>query len=167
MKFWFRLTLVCCLLLCLCRSLPQAVDLNHGLPIVGLRPEFDRGREPAASDAPTVSVVDKHEIRSASRWTSCISDPRLCVDCGPSWSTRLGDPWATGTDRAWTSCRSSGQTVNSNQHLEQTLLPEVTGSNHQFLNICVSQEPLASSTGARISSKPVCTILFPSSRTCS
>jgi hypothetical protein len=56
MKLWFRLTLVCCVLLCLFLSLPQAVGLNHRLQIVGSRPWFDRGREPA-SDAPTVSVV--------------------------------------------------------------------------------------------------------------
>jgi hypothetical protein len=65
MKRWFRLTLVCCallclflccVLLCLCLSLPQAVGLNHGLQIVGLRSYFDRGTE-SASDAPTVSVV--------------------------------------------------------------------------------------------------------------
>jgi len=86
----------------------------------------------------------KHEIRSASRWASCISDPRLCGDCGQSWSTWLGDPWATGADRAWASCRSSGQAGNSNQHLEHTLLREITGSNHQFSRIGVSQQPLAS-----------------------
>jgi hypothetical protein len=56
MRPWFRLTLVCCVLLCLCLSFAQAVDMNHDLPIVGLRPEFDRGRQPA-SDALTVSVV--------------------------------------------------------------------------------------------------------------
>jgi hypothetical protein len=56
MKLWLRLTLVCCVLLCLFLSLPQAVGLNHRLHIVGLRPWFDRGREPA-SDAPKVSVV--------------------------------------------------------------------------------------------------------------
>jgi hypothetical protein len=31
MKRWFRLTLVCCVLLCLFLSLPQSVGLNHGL----------------------------------------------------------------------------------------------------------------------------------------
>jgi hypothetical protein len=56
MKPWFHLTLVCCVLLCLCLSSAQAVDMNHDLPIVGLRPEFDRGRQPA-SDALPVSVI--------------------------------------------------------------------------------------------------------------
>jgi hypothetical protein len=45
MKLWFRLTLVCCVLLCLFLSLPQSVGLNHGLQIVGARPWFDRERE--------------------------------------------------------------------------------------------------------------------------
>jgi hypothetical protein len=82
----------------------------------------------------------KHEIRSASRWTSSISDPRLCVDCGPSWSTWHGDPWATRVDRAWASCRPSGQAGNSNQHLEYTFLREFTASSHQFSRIVVSVE---------------------------
>ena len=56
MKRWFHLTLVCCVLLCLCLSFAPAVDMNHDFPIVGLRPEFDRGRQPA-SDGLTVSVV--------------------------------------------------------------------------------------------------------------
>ena len=40
----------------------------------------------------------KHGI-SGSRWTSAISVPRLHVDCGQYWSTRLGNTWAIGTDR--------------------------------------------------------------------
>ena len=90
MKRWFHLTLVCCILLALCLSFAQAVDLNLDLPIVGLRPEFDRGREPA-SDAPTVSVV-----------TSMRFDPpragplrSLIHDCA-STAGHLGPPgWET------------------------------------------------------------------------
>ena len=46
MKVCFRLTLVCCVLLCLFLSLPQSIGLKHGLQIVGSRPWFDREREP-------------------------------------------------------------------------------------------------------------------------
>ena len=56
MKQWFRLTLVCCVLLCLFLSLPRAVGLSHGLHIIGSRPWLDPGREPG-SDASPVSLV--------------------------------------------------------------------------------------------------------------
>ncbi len=57
MKLWFRLTLVCCLLVCLSMflSLTQAV-LNQPLQTVGLGPRLDRGGK-AASDASTSSLV--------------------------------------------------------------------------------------------------------------
>ena len=56
MKVCFRLTLVCCVLLCLFLSLPQSVGLKHALQIVSSRPWFDREREPT-SDAFPVSVT--------------------------------------------------------------------------------------------------------------
>ena len=106
MKRWFHLTLVCCLLLCLCLGFAQAVDMNRDLPIVGLRPEFDRGRQPA-SDAPTVSVV------TSMRFDQPRAGPlrSLIHDCA-STAGHLGPPGseahgATGADRAWASCRSS------------------------------------------------------------
>jgi hypothetical protein len=95
MNRWFHLTLVCCVLLCLFLSLPQAVGLNHGLQIVGLRSYFDRGAE-SASDAPTVSVVRRMRFDPAH---ASISDPRRRVDREQSCSTRLGDSCANGTDR--------------------------------------------------------------------
>ena len=58
MKVCFRLTLVCCVLLCLFLSLPQSVGLNHGLQIIGVRPWFDPERE-TASNAPPVSVFTR------------------------------------------------------------------------------------------------------------
>src|SRR5262249_6959019 len=58
MKVCFRLTLVCCVLLCLFLSLPQSIGLEHGLQIVGSRPWFDRERE-TTSDASPVSVVTR------------------------------------------------------------------------------------------------------------
>ena len=58
MKVCFRLTLVCCVLLCLFLSLPQSVGLKHGLQIIGVRTWFDREREPA-TNTPPVSVVTR------------------------------------------------------------------------------------------------------------
>jgi hypothetical protein len=88
----------------------------------------------------------KHEIRSASRWASSISDPRLCVDCGPSSSTWLGDPWATRVDRSWASCRSSGQAGNSNQHLEYHFSPRIYCLKPPIFKNRVSQHALARPT---------------------
>ena len=130
MKRWFHLTLVCCILLALCLSFAQAVDLNLDLPIVGLRPEFDRGREPA-SDAPTVSVV-----------TSMRFDPpragplrSLIHDCA-STAGHLGPPgWEThGPPERIGPGRVAGK--RSRQQLRPTprarFFPEFTGSNHPF-----------------------------------
>jgi len=93
MKRWFHLTLVCCVLLCLCLSLPQAVDLNHTFPIVGLRPEFDRGREPA-SDPPTVSVVTsmRFDHPRAGPLASLIHDCASTGNLGPPSSETHGPP---------------------------------------------------------------------------
>jgi hypothetical protein len=101
MKRWFHLTLVCCVLLCLCLSLPQAVDLNHDLPIVGLRPEFDRGREPA-SDAPTVSVVTsmRFDQPRAGPLASLIHDCAATAgNLGPPGSETHGPPEPIGPGR--------------------------------------------------------------------
>jgi len=66
MNLWFRLTLVCCVLVCLSMllSLTQEVGLNQLLPIVASGPWLDVGREPA-SDAPTVSAVRSTEFDPA------------------------------------------------------------------------------------------------------
>jgi hypothetical protein len=86
MKRWLRLTLVCYVLLCLFLSLPQAVvGLNHGLQIVGLRPEFDQGKEP---NLRRHSLGCQHEIRSGSHWISRVSDVRMCLD----YAGNLGPP---------------------------------------------------------------------------
>jgi hypothetical protein len=53
---WFRLTLVCCVLLCLLLGLTQAVDWNYQ-PVVSSGSSFDRGTK-ATSDSPTSSVVE-------------------------------------------------------------------------------------------------------------
>jgi hypothetical protein len=108
MKRWLRLTLVCCVLLCLFLSLLPAVGLHHGLQIVGLRPEFDQGKEP---DLRRHSLgCQKHEIRSGSHWISCVSGARMCVDCagnlGPPDPETHGPPEPIGLGRV------AGQAVN-------------------------------------------------------
>jgi hypothetical protein len=55
MTTWFRLTLVCCILLCLLLGLTPAVDWNY-MPVVSSGSLFDRGTK-ATSDSPTSSVV--------------------------------------------------------------------------------------------------------------
>jgi hypothetical protein len=131
MKRWFRLTLVCCLLLCLCLSLPQAVGLNHRVQIVGFRACFDRGTE-SASDAPTVSVV------TGMRFDPARTGPlaSLILDC--AWSSaNLGPPsWEIhGPSEPIGPGRVAGQAANRPTPinvLEHTLLLEFTGSNHRF-----------------------------------
>jgi hypothetical protein len=101
MKRWLRLTLVCCVLLCLFLSLPQAAGLNHGLQIVGLRPEFDQGKEP---DLRRHSLgCQKPEIRCGSHWIPRVSGARMCVDCvgnlGPPGPETHGSPEPIGLGR--------------------------------------------------------------------
>jgi hypothetical protein len=123
MKLWFRLTLVCCVLLRVFLSFPQLVGLSHGLQIVGSRPWFDRERS-TASDAPAVSVVRRM------RFDLPRAVPLACllVDC--AWAAcNLGPPDSEThgpfeTDRVLASCRSSSQAINPNQRLEHTLLHE-------------------------------------------
>jgi hypothetical protein len=123
MRRWFHLTLVCCVLLCLCLGVAQTVDMNHELPIVGLRPEFDRRRQPA-SDTLTVSVV------TSMRFAQPRAGPlrSLMQDCastaGHLGPPGAGDPWATGVDRAWASCRSSRQLKSMPS---SNLVREITG----------------------------------------
>ena len=52
---WFRLTLICCVLLGLLLGLTQAVDWNYQ-PVVSSGSSSDRGTK-ATSDSPTSSVV--------------------------------------------------------------------------------------------------------------
>jgi hypothetical protein len=108
MKLWFRVTLVCCVLVCLLLSLTRVVGLNHPLQVVGSRPWLDRGREPA-SDAPTVSVVTSMECDSAR------AGPRQSLDLdGALTADHLAPPGPEThgppkTDAALASYRSSQQ----------------------------------------------------------
>jgi hypothetical protein len=111
MKRWFHLTLVCCVLLCLCLSFAQAAD------IVGLRPEFDRGRQPA-SDALTVSVVTsmRFDQPRAGPLRSLIHDcASTAGHLGPPGSETHGPPESIGPGRV------AGQAGNSNQRYRGTL----------------------------------------------
>jgi len=111
MKRWFHLTLVCCILLCLCLSFTQAVDLNHDLPIVGLRPELDRGRQPA-SDALTVSVARNMQssARAGPRQSLVFSDTLTVVNSGPPGCGKVGPP---AVIVVLASCRTGGNAGNS------------------------------------------------------
>ena len=53
---WFRLTLICCVLLCLLLGLTQAIYWNYQ-PVVSSGSSFDRGTK-ATSDSPISSVVE-------------------------------------------------------------------------------------------------------------
>jgi hypothetical protein len=72
---WFRLTLVCCVLLGLLLGLTQAVDWNYQ-PVVSSGSLFDRATNP--SDSPTSSVVASMAFDLA-RARPCGS---LVLDCG-------------------------------------------------------------------------------------
>ena len=111
MKRWFHLTLVCCVLLCLCLSFAQAVDMNHDLPIVGLRPEFDRGRQPA-SDAPTVSVARSMQssAHAGPRQSLVFSGTLIVVNTDPPGWGKVGPPAVIAV---LASCRSGGNAGNS------------------------------------------------------
>jgi len=80
MKPWFRLTLVCCVL----------------VTVAGCRlGTMVRSRERTRVRRAHGFGGHKQGIRFGSRWTSAISGPRRCTDCGPYCSTRPGDPWTT------------------------------------------------------------------------
>ena len=108
MKQWFRLTLVCGVLVGLLLSLTQVVGLNYLSPVVGSGQGFDRGTEPA-SDVPTVSLFRSMEfhLARAGPLESLVFD--CALTCRQHWSTQSRDLWASETDRALEGCRSSRQ----------------------------------------------------------
>ena len=73
---WFRLTLICCVLLCLFLGLTQAVDWNYQ-PVVSSGSSSDRGTK-VTSDSPTSFVVGSMAFH--------LARPRpfgsLVLDCG-------------------------------------------------------------------------------------
>jgi hypothetical protein len=142
MKRWFHLTLVCCLLLCLCLSFAQAVGLNHDLPIVGFRACFDRGRE-LASDAPTVSVVTsmRFDQPRAGPLRSLIHDcASTAGHLGPPGSETHAPPEPIGPGRV---AGLAVKPATPKPTPSSTVRRENTGSNHQFQKFGVLQQPLA------------------------
>ena len=144
MKRWFRLTLFCCVLLCLCLSLPQAVGLNHSLQIVGLRSYFDRGTE-SASEAPTVSVVRRMRFdpARAAPLRSQILDGECewtASNLGPPGLQPHVPPEPIGHGRV------AGQAVKpATTDTSSTLFsPNLLAQTINFSRIGVSQQPLAS-----------------------
>jgi hypothetical protein len=123
MKLWFRLTLVCCVLVGLLLSLTPALGLNHPWQVVGSGPWLDRGREPV-SDAPTVSVVTSREFDSARagpRQSLVLDGPLTTDHLAPPGPETHGPP---KTDGALVSYRSSRQLKPTPS---STLLHEITG----------------------------------------
>jgi hypothetical protein len=116
MRPWFRLTLVCCVLLGLLLGLTQALDWNYQ-PIVSSGSSFDRGTK-ATSDSPTSSVVGSvaFHLARAGPFGS------LVLDCGltagnndPPGQENHGPPEPMGP---W---QVAGQAGNSNQRHRATL----------------------------------------------
>ena len=90
---WFRLTLICCVLLCLFLGLTQAVDWNYQ-PVVSSRSSSDR-RTQATSDSPTRSVVGSMAFRLARArpFGSLVLDCGLTVgNIGPPSQENHGPP---------------------------------------------------------------------------
>jgi hypothetical protein len=115
MKPWFRLTLVCCVLLGLLLGLTQAVDWNYQ-PVVSSGSLFDRVTK--ASDSPTSSVVGSiaFDLARAGPFGSLVLDCRLTAgNIGPPGQENHGPPEPMGP---W---QVAGQAGNSNQRPRATL----------------------------------------------
>ena len=116
MTTWFRLTLVCCILLCLFLGLTQAVDWNY-LPVVSSGSLFDRGTK-ATSDSPTSSVVGSmafHLARAGPFGDLGLDCGLTAGNIGPPGQENHGPPEPMGP---W---QVAGQTGNSNQRHPATL----------------------------------------------
>ena len=117
---WFRLTLVCYVLLCLLLGLTQAVDWNHP-PVVSSGSLFDRGTQ-ATSDSPTTLVVRSMpcDLARAGPFGSLVLDCGLTAgDIGPPGQESHGPPEPMGP---W---RVAGQAGNSNQRHRATFSPKL------------------------------------------
>ena len=135
---WFRLILVCSVLLCLLLGLTQAVGWNYQ-PVASSGSLFDRGTK-ATSDSPTSSVVGSMVFDSARAgpFGSLVLDRELTAgNTGPPGQENYG---AIATDRPWQVAGQPGQlkpTPSSN------LVHEITGFQPNNSRIGVSQHPLA------------------------
>jgi len=116
MKKWFRLTLVCGVLVGLLLGLTQVVGLNYLLPVVASGRCFDRGTGPA-SDPSTVSFIRSMEFHRAraGHLESLVFDCALTADnIGPRGQETYGRPELIGP---W---KVAGQAGNSNQRHRAT-----------------------------------------------
>jgi len=113
---WFRLTLICCVLLCLFLGPTQAVDWNYQ-PVVSSGSSFDR-RTQATCDSPPSSVVGSMAFHLARTgpFGSLVLDCGLTVgNIGPPGQENHGPPEPMGP---W---QVAGQAGNSNQRHRATL----------------------------------------------
>jgi hypothetical protein len=118
---WFRLTLVCCVLLGLLLGLTQAVDWNYQ-PVVSSGSLFDRATN--ASDSPTSSVVGSmaFDLARALPFGSLVLDCGLTVgNIRPPGQENHGPPEPMGP---W---QVAGQAGNSNQRHRATLSKKLSG----------------------------------------
>jgi hypothetical protein len=132
---WFRLTLVCCVLLCLLLGLTLAVDRNYP-PVVSSGSLFDRGTQ-ATSDSPTSSVVRSMacDLARAGPFGSLVLDCGLTAgDIGPPGQESHGPPEPMGP---W---QVAGQAGNSNQRHRATLSKKILVSAEKLKSrgFCIS-----------------------------
>ena len=131
MKLWFRLTIVCGALLGLLLGLTPPADWNYQSHVVRSGPCFDQGKE-TASDSSTASLVASMECdpARAASLESLVLD--RAFDCEQYWSTRPGDPRASGTDgRPW---RVAAQAGNSNQRHPATFSTNLLAFDRRIKN---------------------------------
>ena len=132
---WFRLTLICCVLLCLFLGLTQAVDWNYQ-PVVSSGSSFDR-RTQATCDSPPSSVVGSMAFHLARTgpFGSLVLDCGLTVgNIGPPGQENHGPPEPMGP---W---QVAGQAGNSNQRHRATLSKKLLVFNRKIeeSGFCIS-----------------------------
>src|ERR1700686_1980787 len=126
---WFRLTLVCCVLLCLLLGLTQAVDWNYQ-SVVSSGSSFDRGTK-ATSDSPTSSVVESmaFDLARVRPFGSLVLDRGSTAgDTGPPGQENYGPPEPMGP---W---QVAGQAGNSNQRHRATFSTKLLLSTEKLKN---------------------------------
>jgi len=129
MMLWFRLALVCWLLLCVLLSLTLPAGLNHPLQVVESEPWLDPARE-CAAQWPTASVVRSMEFdpaRAGPLASQVLDGARTAGNLDPPPGPETyGPPEPIGPRQV------AGQAGNSNQRPKAPFLQENTGSHHQF-----------------------------------
>src|SRR5882724_11076291 len=111
MMLWFRLALVCRLLLCVLLSLTLPVGLNHPLQVVESGPWLNPARK-CSADWPTASVVRSMEFdpaRAAPLASLVLDGAWTAGYTGPPGPETYGPPEPIGPRQV------AGQAGNSNQ----------------------------------------------------